>query len=122
MGRAVLPGPFFSSSVLAALTLMHGNSAALNKQWLPRIAPGEAIGTLALLEESDRLDPAGIATRCAKTRTGYRLNGTKLFVTDAHVADFLLVAARTRGHAEAGVCLVLVPRSTPGLTVTPLPS
>ncbi len=106
MGRAVLPGPFFSSSVLAALTLLHGGSAALKKQWLPRLAAGEAIGTLAFLEASDRLDPAGIATRCTKTRTGYRLNGTKMFVTDAHVADCVLVAARTRGQDEAGVCVV----------------
>ena len=122
MGRAVLPGPFFSSSVLAALTLRHGSSVALKKHWLPRIASGDAIGTLALLEESDCLDAAGIATRCANTRTGYRLNGTKMFVTDAHVADCLLVAARTRGQGAAGVCVLLVPRDLPGVKITPLRS
>ncbi len=63
MGRAVLPGPFFSSSVLAALCLMYSNAAAHKKEWLPRIATGEAVGTLALLEDSDRLDPAGITAR-----------------------------------------------------------
>ena len=85
MGRAVVPGPFFSSSVLAALTLMQAGGAAHQKQWLPRIASGESIGTLALLEETDRLAPEGISLRCAKTRGGFRLTGTKLFVPDAHV-------------------------------------
>jgi len=50
MGRAVLPGPFFSSSVLAALTLGYSGANALKKEWLPRLAAGEAIGTLAFLE------------------------------------------------------------------------
>lgn len=121
MGRAVLPGPFFSSSVLAALTLVYSGATA-KKQWLPRIAAGEVVGTLAFLEESDRLDAAGITARCAKTRSGFRLNGTKLFVSDAHVADGIIVAARSRGQGESGVCLFLVPRETPGVSVTPLHS
>jgi alkylation response protein AidB-like acyl-CoA dehydrogenase len=120
MGRAVVPGPFFSSSVLAALALVHAPAAAAKKEWLPRIASGEAIGTLALLEESDRLDADGVALRCTKTRTGYRLNGTKMFVTDAHVADVLVVAARGRGQGEGGVALFLVPREAGGVSIEPL--
>ena len=58
--------------------------------------------------------------RCAKTRSGCRLNGVKMFVTDAAVADFLVVATRSRGQGEAGVRLALVPRDTPGLTIHPL--
>ena len=122
MGRVVVPGPFFSSSVLAALSLVYGGANALKKEWLPRIAAGQAIGTLAFLEESDRLDAAGIAARCAKTRNGYRLNGTKMFVTDAHVADFLVVAFRSHGAGESGVSLLLLPRDTPGVSVAPLHS
>ncbi len=122
MGRAAVPGPFFSASVLATLALMHSSAAAPKKEWLPRIAAGEAIGTLAFLEESDRLDAAGITARCAKTRTGYRLNATKMFVTDAHVADFLIAAFRGRGQGEAGVRLFLVPRDVPGVSVLPLQS
>jgi alkylation response protein AidB-like acyl-CoA dehydrogenase len=122
MGRVVVPGPFFSSSVLAALSLVHSRANVLKTEWLPRIAKGEVIGTLAVLEASDRLDAAGIAARCAKTRTGYRLNGTKLFVTDAHVADFLVVAVRRRGAGESGICLFLLQRDTPGVSVAPLHS
>ena len=122
MGRVVMPGPFFSASVLAALTLVHSTANGLKREWLPRVAAGQAIGTLAWLEESDRLDAAGITARCAKTRNGYRLNGTKLFVTDAHVADFLIAAFRGRGAGEAGVCLFLLPRDTPGISLQPLHS
>ncbi|HYD48519.1 MAG TPA: acyl-CoA dehydrogenase family protein, partial [Terriglobales bacterium] len=116
MGRAALPGPFFSSSVLAALTLLNVPGVAVKKDWLPRLAAGEVIGTLALLEESDRIDAEGVALRNVKTRDGYRLNGTKLFVTDAHVADFLIVATRGKGRGEMGVCLFLIPADTPGVS------
>jgi alkylation response protein AidB-like acyl-CoA dehydrogenase len=122
MGRAVMPGPFFASSVLAALSLINGSATALKKEWLPRLACGEAIGALAFLEASDRLDADGVVARAAKTRTGYRLNGVKMFVLDAQVADFLVVAARRRGHGDSGICLVLVPRGTAGVTVQPLPT
>ena len=121
LGRAAVPGPSFSS-VLAELSLLYSGATAHKKAWLPRLATGAAIGTLALLEENDRLDAAGITTRCAKTRNGYRLNGTKLFVTDAHIADFLIVAARRRGQGTSGVCLLLVPRDTPGVAIAPLHS
>jgi len=122
MGRAVVPGPFFSSSVLATLTLLYAGANAPKKQWFPRLASGEAVGTLAFLEESDRLDAQGIAARCTKTRGGYRLNGTKMFVTDAHVADFMIVAFRSLGQGESGVCLFLVSRDTPGVSIQPLQS
>lgn len=122
MGRAVMPGPFFSSSVLAALALEMGASAGLKKEWLPRIAAGEAIGTLAVLEAADRVDAEGIRLRCSKTRYGYKLEGAKMFVTDAHVADFLVVAARGKGRGDDAVCMLVVPRDLPGLTITPLHS
>ncbi|MGH7786325.1 MAG: acyl-CoA dehydrogenase family protein [Candidatus Binatia bacterium] len=122
LGRAVVPGPYFSSAVLATLAVLHGGSAAQRKAWLPRLAAGEVQGALAWLEESDRLDAAGVAARARKTRGGYRLSGTKLFVTDAHVADVLIGAFRTGAQAEAGVTLFVVPRDTPGVTVAPLHS
>jgi alkylation response protein AidB-like acyl-CoA dehydrogenase len=122
MGRAVVPGPFFSSSVLAALALIHSGSSAQKKAWLPRLAAGETIGTVAFFEEEERIDAGGIRARCRATRTGYRLDGTKMFVTDAHVADCIVAAFRSRGDGESGVTLFLVPRDTPGLTVTALES
>ncbi|MBI3781939.1 MAG: acyl-CoA/acyl-ACP dehydrogenase [Deltaproteobacteria bacterium] len=120
MGRTVTPGPFFSSAVLATLTLLRSNAAALQKAWLPKLASGSAIGSLALLEESDRLDAIGVTLRCTKNRRGYRLNGTKMFVLDAHVADFMLVAGRCRAAAQDGIVLLLVPRDTPGIEIKPL--
>ena len=122
LGRAVVPGPFFSSAVLATLAILHGGSAAQKKRWLPKLASGEAIGALALLEESDRIDAPGVAMKARARGGGWLLSGTKLFVTDAHVADLLVVAARTAGRDEDGVTLFLVPRDTPGVKVLPLPS
>ena len=120
MGRAAVPGPFMFSSVLAALALMQGGSSAQKKQWLPRIASGEAVGTLAFLEEADRIDAAGITLKAKKTRDGYFLSGTKMFVPFAAVADVLLTAARTGGRGGEGVSLFLLERATPGVSVQPL--
>jgi len=120
MGRAVVPGPFMFSSVLVTLGLMQGGTPAQKKAWLPRLASGEAVGTLAFLEAEDRLDAAGISLKAKKSRDGYSLSGTKMFVPFATVADFLLVAVRTNGRGEAGVSLVLVEREAPGLTLKPL--
>jgi alkylation response protein AidB-like acyl-CoA dehydrogenase len=119
-GRVVLPGPFFSSAVLATLALLYGGTAAQRKGWLPRLAAGDAVGTLAWFEASDRLDPPGIAARARRVAAGYRLSGTKLFVTDAHVADVFVAAFRTAGGGAQGVTLFLVPRDTPGVEVRPL--
>jgi len=120
MGRAAVPGPFMFSSVLFALALMQGGSSAQKQTWLSRIASGEAVGTLALLEETDRIDAAGITLKAKKTRDGYLLSGTKMFVPFAAVADVLLAAVRTSGRGEEGISLLLLERATPGLTFTPL--
>jgi alkylation response protein AidB-like acyl-CoA dehydrogenase len=122
MGRAVVPGPFLSSAVLATLAIAHGGSAAQKKTWLPKLAAGEAVATLALTEDGDRLDADGIQTKAKKSRGAYRLSGTKMFVGDAAVADVLVVAARSGGRGEQGVSLFLVPRDTPGVLVKPLQS
>jgi alkylation response protein AidB-like acyl-CoA dehydrogenase len=120
MGRAVVPGPFLFSSVLFTLALVQGGSATQKKIWLPRLASGEAIGTLAFLEAEDRLDAAGITLKAKKSGDAYTLAGIKMFVPFAAVADVLLVATRTSGHSEEGITLLLVERETPGLTLKPL--
>src|SRR5512143_287903 len=119
LGRAVVPGPFVSS-MLAAVALIAGGSAAQRRSWLPRLATGEVVATVALTEANDRLDAEGVTVRAKRTRGGYRISGIKMFVTDAHVADVILVAARTSGKGADGVTLFLVPRDTPGITVKPL--
>lgn len=123
LGRTLTPAPIFSSSVLATSLLCGAASAAQKKQWLPKLASGEVLATVAWLEEGDRLDPAGIALRPRRARTGLRLSGAKLFVFDAEIAHLYLVAVRCgAGSGEAGVTLLLVPRDTPGISVTPLPT
>ncbi|MEW6268750.1 MAG: acyl-CoA dehydrogenase family protein [Thermodesulfobacteriota bacterium] len=123
LGRGVTPAPMLSSAVLATTLLCSAASSAQKKEWLPRLASGEVLATVAWLEEGDRLDPAGVALRPRRVRGGFRLAGAKLFVMDAAIAHVLLVAARTGpGSGEAGISLLLVPRDTPGITVTPLPT
>jgi alkylation response protein AidB-like acyl-CoA dehydrogenase len=120
MGHAAVPGPFLFSSVLFTLGLTLGGSSAQKKTWLSRIASGDAIGTLALLEADDRLDAAGVALKAKKSRDGYVLAGLKMFVPFATVADVLLIVARTSGKGDAGVSLFLVDRETPGVEIRPL--
>src|SRR5690348_3558059 len=112
-GRALVPGPFLPT-VLATFALLEAGSEAQKQQWLPRIASGETIATLAITEPSARWDAEGIQLQATKSGNGYTLNGTKLFIPDAHVADLLVVAARTGGTGEDGVSLFLVDRSSSG--------
>jgi len=123
LGRTLTPAPILSSSVLATSLLCSAGSAAQKKQWLPRLAAGEVLATVAWLEEGDRLDAAGVALKPRRSRGGLRLSGAKLFVLDAEIAHLYLVAVRTgAGSGEAGVTLLLVPRDTAGITVTLLPT
>jgi alkylation response protein AidB-like acyl-CoA dehydrogenase len=124
MGRVVMPGPFFSTTILGGLTILEAGSAAQKEQWLTRIAAGEAKATLAWTEPSARWDAAGVTTTARAAGGGWVLSGTKLFVPDAHLADVLVVVARTTegSRAEDGVSLFLVPRDTAGLEVKLLPT
>jgi alkylation response protein AidB-like acyl-CoA dehydrogenase len=115
LGRAVAPGPFLPTQLVIA-ALLAGGSDAQRRTWLPRFLAADAFGTLALAEGERGLDPAGIRTTAKKTKSGWALSGTKLFVQDAPGADVLLVAARTKaGTGERGVSLFLVERGTKGL-------
>jgi len=124
MGRAVMPGPFFSTVLLGGAAIAEAGSVTQRRAWLPRIAGGGAKAALAWTEPNLRWDAAGIALPARETGGGFTLSGSKLFVGDAHVADILVVAARTRdgNTMEDGVSLFLVPKDTPGLTITPLPT
>ncbi len=120
-GRAAVPGAFFSSSVLATSALAHAGNRDQKQEWLGELAAGRSTVTLALLEESDRLDPAGIRARATRLGSRYRLSGRKLFVPYAQSADLLLTACRTSGtDTAAGVTLFLVDRGAPGITIRPL--
>jgi len=124
MGRAVVPGPFFSTVLLGGLAILEAGSDAQKKAWLPKICSGEARATLAWMEPSAELGAAGVTLQAAAKGSGFTLNGTKLFVHDAHTADVIVVAARTSSgqNPEDGISLFLVPKGTPGLAVTLLPT
>jgi alkylation response protein AidB-like acyl-CoA dehydrogenase len=123
MGRAVVPGPYFSAVLLGGLAIAEAGSEAQKKEWLPRIAAGDRRVALAWMEPSAQLGPAGVTLTAVEKGGKYTLSGTKLFVHDAHTADALVVAARTRPGAGAdGVSLFLVPKGTKGLEVTLLPT
>jgi alkylation response protein AidB-like acyl-CoA dehydrogenase len=124
MGRAVMPGPFFATTILAGLAILETGSAAQKETWLTRIAGGEAKATLAWTEPSARWDAAGVTTTARPDGAGWVLSGTKLFVPDAHLADVLVVVARTSEgpRAEDGVSLFLVPKDTAGLETKLLPT
>ncbi len=124
MGRRVMPGPFFSTVLLGGAAIAGAGSPAQRREWLPRIAAGEAKAALAWTEPALRWDAAGVSLPARETGGGFALSGTKLFVGDAHLADIFVAAARTRDGStmEDGVSLFLVPRDAPGLTVSLLPT
>ncbi len=95
MGRALLCAPYFSTAVLAANTLLLAGDEAAKEQYLPGLASGEQIGTLALCEEDGRWDAQGITLAASGSGEAWTLTGTKMFVLDGHTADLILVAART---------------------------
>jgi len=124
MGRVVMPGPFFSTVLLGGLAIREAGSPAQKKEWLARIAAGRARTTLAWTEPSARWDAAGITCAAREDKGGFVLNGTKLFVLDAQLADVLVVVARTgEGKTpEDGVSFFLVPNGTRGVEVKLLPT
>jgi alkylation response protein AidB-like acyl-CoA dehydrogenase len=119
-GRALLPGPFFSTMGLAVPTLLEAGSEAQKKEVLTAIAAGEARATVALTEPSGQWSAEGVTMGAQQAGDGWRLDGVKLFVPDAGVADHVIVAGRTRGSGEEGVTLFLVSGRPDGMTVSPL--
>ena len=114
MGHAALPGPYLPT-VLAARAIEEAGTNAQRMRWLSAIATGEARATLALLDADLDWRPEGTRTRAEKSATGWTLSGTKRFVPWAHVADVLLVPART----PDGLTLFLVDPAAAGLTLEP---
>jgi len=116
MGAALLCAPYFSTVALGANALLTSGDEVASKQWLPTIASGETIATLAITEDSGRWDVEAITTKAKKQDGAWTLDGHKSFVLDGHTAGLVLVAART----EAGLSLFAVEGDAAGLTRTPL--
>ncbi|TET74728.1 MAG: acyl-CoA dehydrogenase [Dehalococcoidia bacterium] len=120
MGYNILPGPFFSTVVLGGLTILAAGNEEQKKRFLPEIASGGMILTLALTEPSARYDAASVKTTAVVRNGEYVINGTKLFVLDANVADFILCVARTKEatNPENGLTVFLVDTKSPGVKIT----
>ncbi len=119
IGHGVMPGPFFNTA-LATVAILDAGSDAQKAEYLPRIAAGDLIATAAILEPYSRLDANGINLAATASGDSYTLNGTKMFVENAHAADYLLVAARTGGSGEDGITLFLVDAKSNGVSVDKL--
>ena len=119
VGHGVMPGPFFNTA-LVTVGILDAGSDAQKAEYLPRIAAGDLIATAAILEPYSRLDANGINLQATASGDSYTLNGTKMFVENAHAADYLLVAARTGGSGEDGVTLFLVDAQSNGVSVDKL--
>ena len=97
LGRALLCAPYFSTAVLAANAILNAGTEAQKKALLPAIANGTRLATLAVTELNGDWDPRGIKLAATADGSAYRLDGTKSFVVDGHIADLLIVAARVAG-------------------------
>jgi alkylation response protein AidB-like acyl-CoA dehydrogenase len=117
-GRNLVAHPLLASVLLGGGCVLEGGSDPLKKDVLPGVASGERLLALAL-QEGPHHDPFQVATRAEKSGGGYTLTGEKTFVLDGHVADQLVVAARTSGQPgdREGITLFLVDAGAKGLTV-----
>jgi alkylation response protein AidB-like acyl-CoA dehydrogenase len=116
-GRTLAASALVSTALVGASLLTMAGSDDQKSEHLPPLVAGERFFALAL-EEGSRHQPYRIATKAEKQGDGYRLSGKKVFVLDGHIADFLIVAARTSGGRDDrdGITLFLVPSDAPGVT------
>lgn len=119
LGAAGLPSPLFATVVEAGSLIALAGDAQQRRRWLPAIAAGEALLSVALLEPGAELAAPGVQTRATELAAGFRVRGAKLFVPYAHVASHLVCVARTADAPEA-LSLLLVPRDAPGVQLTRL--
>ena len=116
MGRAAYPSPFFATVVLAAGVIAASGDASQMARYLPDIAAGRTRATLALIDNSLSWTPAMVELRAERRGTDWVLSGVKRFVPFAHVADLMLVVARTSASAEDGTTVFAVPADAAGLS------
>ncbi|HEV2567209.1 acyl-CoA dehydrogenase family protein [Sphingomonas sp.] len=119
IGRNLTPSPFLSTSVGGVSALSTGGEA-LRQAWFPRIASGDAVIALAI-DEGAKHRPSQVALQAERSGNGFKLTGTKSFVAHGHVADLIVVAARTAGSAgeDKGITLFAVEKGVANLSASP---
>ena len=114
MGRACLPGPFFSSVVLGGLSILDIGNEEQKQEYLPELIRGEKIFTLALTEPGyHNHDASSVTVEATRDDSNYVISGTKLFVPDAHIAHYLLCVAKTK--PRSGITIFLADAKSPGI-------
>ena len=118
-GRTLTASPLFATAVLGTTAIVLGGSQEQKTELLGQVAAGELLLALAL-EETPHHNPYGSATKAKKSGDGFKVSGSKKFVLDGHVADKIVVVARTAGNPgdRDGLTLVLVDREAAGVSVT----
>lgn len=119
MGKSACPSPFISTVVQCGLIILEGGSEDQKKEFLSKIAEGGLIMAFAQYEEEGSYLASGIHMKAAASGDNYILNGTKMFVMDANVADKLIVVADVEG---SGISMFLVDASAPGITCSKIPT
>jgi len=117
MGRACLPGPFFSTVVLGGLPILEIGSEDQKQEYLPKLIRGEKIFTLALNEPGyQNYNASSVAVEATLDNGNYVINGTKLFVPDANIADYMICVAKT--NPESGITIFLADTKNPRINCT----
>jgi len=116
MGKVALSGPFFSTSVIGAQTLLLSGDESQKKEFLPKIASGNLKFSLAFNEKTGSFEESEISTTTSvKNDEGWTLNGEKYFVNDAVGADYFIVASASENNE--GISLFLVPSKSDGIEI-----
>ena len=118
-GRVLLPEPLFETVLLGGMPIFISGNEKQKEELLPKVISGESIITLAFYEEDDLISPLSVQTNASLNNNVYNLNGTKMFVPNANIADLLLVTART-GSNENDISLFIIPSTAEGITISPL--
>jgi len=116
LGRGPVPGPLFTSGILAAQMIHEACTEEQRKTLLPPLCKGESIVIPAITDKAAYWGAEAVETRLSKTPNGYLMNGAKRFVFDAEAATSFLCAARTE---EGKVVFLIVDAKSPGITITP---
>jgi acyl-CoA dehydrogenase len=105
------------SAYMAAPHVIRHGTPAQQERWLAPLAAGEAVAAIAVTEPGTGSDVARVGTTARRTEDGWLLNGRKMFITNAGLADLIIVAARTGDAGRGGLTLFLVGRGTDGLSL-----
>ncbi|MBU4054302.1 MAG: acyl-CoA/acyl-ACP dehydrogenase, partial [Proteobacteria bacterium] len=119
LGKRVVPSPFFSTAIIGSLAILESGSEAQKAALMPKIGDGSMLVSLAQYEEEGSYQQTGIQMVAERKNGHYELSGTKMFVTDANIADKLIVPAKA-DKDDDGLTLFLVDTNTPGLSVSKL--